>query len=1544
MVDKVNPIRKRLSENPSNISDIFEYAFECISRIDRQGNYLRVSERYADTCGYLPEEMVGLSWHETIHIDDIEKAEDAYDLMLEMGRAETELRGIRKKGTTFYKRIVLVKGIDDENSLLSHYCFMQDITEQKLSEQHQLSIAIKDAKNKDEKLNNLVSMLPSVVFRSDSGRKKIIEISNKVSMLTGYSSDEIVNKINFNDLIHEDDYKNVSIKIEQAIESKKPYTISYRIHNKSGEAVKIIEQGVPVIDSDNKTEWIDGLFTETESTDQYTKLHDHTADSYFKEAAKKLSEEAGVKTASIAECVDFTETSVRPLAFYHNEHYIDPIAYKVVDTPCEKIIQGESFFYPKNVQKLFPNDLELNKLNAESYSGVPLINSFQEVIGHIFIMDDKPLENKKECLSLLDSFAKPVAKELESYQSDVIFNDLVDAFNVRQGKDFFNYLATYVQKILKADYVVIGELINTSPCTINTLVVCHQGKFLENLNYPLNGSPCEVVLNNSTQSYPRNIQNVYPESKLLKEINAESYVASPLCNAQGKAIGVMSIINTAPIKNIKTCEALVKLFSVRAASELNRVQREKVLNIYEGMINASNDLISIVDLDYKYLFVNKAYLDFYQKAESEIVEHTVLELHGKNDFTKFIKPNLDKCFQGENIAYEIVKVAADNSENYLHAVYTPYYSNHGEVLGAVVTSRDLTTHVNTERELGRSREYLKKIIKVSPDVICVTDLDEGEIVEVNQGFCEATGWSREEAIGKTTLELELYSAEFRKELVKSIVDNSGINNQEVIINKKNGEPAYLLASCFFIDLFGENRILSIAKDITERKQAEILLEFESKCYQIDSNTDNFNQTLEKIIKEVESNFDSLIGSICMLDREGKRLKNTVSPGLAKEYCDAIDGIEIGEGVGSCGTAAYREELVVVSDIQTDELWQEYRDLAERFQLKACWSIPIKSSRQEVIGTFAGYYKHAQSPSSFELMLLYRVARIVGAIVEQKINDEELRESREKFRTLYDDTPSMFFNLNEAGTIISVNEFGARHLGYEVDQLVGNNVLYLVCEDDRKKASEKIKECFANPGAMYRWELRKECNDGRVIWVRETAHVLDTRNKQEVFIICEDISENYRLSQQLEYQATHDALTTLVNRSEFEKRLERVLDQKSMRIPGHAICYLDLDNFKIINDTCGHLAGDAMLKQLSELLAVSVRGRDTLARLGGDEFGILMENCSLKQAYSVAEKILSVVEDFRFVWNENKFTVGVSIGLVPIDETSGNVTDVLSEADNACYYAKDSGRNRIHVFAPDDDELEKRRGEMQWVARINQALEEKLFCLFYQDVIPSNPHDRNSNKRFELLVRIKTHDGGYILPGAFLPAAERYNLSTKIDQWVIKSALGWLSADRAVLNTIESCAINISGHSLGNENFLGFCIEQLNKSKVPANKLCFEITETAAIANLSSARHFMSELKNKGCSFALDDFGSGLSSFGYLKNLPVEYIKIDGAFIRDLIVDPVDFEMVTAINRLGHVMDKKTIAEFVENDEILNMLNDIGVDYAQGYGISQPKPIEMFPSK
>jgi diguanylate cyclase (GGDEF)-like protein len=381
----------------------------------------------------------------------------------------------------------------------------------------------------------------------------------------------------------------------------------------------------------------------------------------------------------------------------------------------------------------------------------------------------------------------------------------------------------------------------------------------------------------------------------------------------------------------------------------------------------------------------------------------------------------------------------------------------------------------------------------------------------------------------------------------------------------------------------------------------------------------------------------------------------------------------------------------------------------------------------------------------------------------------------------------------------------------------------------------------------------------------------------------------------------------------------------------------LDQFKVVNDTCGHIAGDELLKQLGDLLRKNIRRHDFLARLGGDEFGILMYNCSLDEALQACDKIRFIIRNFQFIWENKTFSIGVSIGVSSINAASSNAEDPLNEADAACYAAKDKGRNRVHVSRPDDEELALRHGEMQWVSKIQEGLEQNRFCLFGQPIVPIAKNEQGMH--FETLVRYRDDQGRIISPGAFLPAAERYNLAPALDRLVIGNLFEWIAKKPGFLDNLSVCSVNLSGVSLSDETMLAFISEQFKMWAIPTHKICFEITETAAIANLSYATKFINHLKERGCLFSLDDFGSGLSSFAYLKNLPVDYLKIDGLFVKDIVEDKVDFGMVRAINEIGHIMGKKTIAEFVENEPIFNLLNELGVDYAQGYGLSEPVPLD-----
>ncbi len=434
------------------------------------------------------------------------------------------------------------------------------------------------------------------------------------------------------------------------------------------------------------------------------------------------------------------------------------------------------------------------------------------------------------------------------------------------------------------------------------------------------------------------------------------------------------------------------------------------------------------------------------------------------------------------------------------------------------------------------------------------------------------------------------------------------------------------------------------------------------------------------------------------------------------------------------------------------------------------------------------------------------------------------------------------------------------------------------------------------------------------------------------------NETRQLSERLIYHTRYDVLTNLINRREFERRLTHFVETTCDNSSEHALCYLDLDQFKVINDTCGHVAGDEMLRQIGKLLQKTIRKRDTLARLGGDEFGIIIQDCNLEQARQVASTLQKKIQDFRFVWDNKNYNIGISMGIVPINENTGSTTDILKDADVACIIAKDNGRNRIHVYHPGNEELVQRHGEMQWVARINQALEEDRFRLYTQPIVPLGDDD-TILPHFEFLVRIEEKDGEIILPGAFLPAAERYNLMTKIDRWVVEKAFDTFMAYPSIVSQFDHCSINISGQSLTEPEFLDFIITQLQEKNIDAERICFEITETAAIENLNAASRFISTLKRLGCRFALDDFGSGLSSFAYLKNMEVDYLKIDGMFVKDIVDNEIDYAMVKMINELGHVMGMQTIAEFVENDAIVDKLKQIGVNYAQGYGIGRPCPIE-----
>ena len=619
------------------------------------------------------------------------------------------------------------------------------------------------------------------------------------------------------------------------------------------------------------------------------------------------------------------------------------------------------------------------------------------------------------------------------------------------------------------------------------------------------------------------------------------------------------------------------------------------------------------------------------------------------------------------------------------------------------------------------------------------------------------------------------------------------------------------------------------------------------------------------------------------------------------------------------------------------------------------AIPAQNLVQVDFTTFLEYQNRASESAVRNAQEAYQhaywlggglggAALILGLLVSAgvvrrtaKVERELAREKERAEVTLYSIGEAVIAT-DEWGHIEHLNEMAERLTGWNNTEAIGRSVneVYRVVDEAQPNHVLNLVAC---------------CLSGDTLPIPETTILLSRSGLQctieqtmspiresggvviGMVVVFRDVTAERSLAHALAWQASHDALTNLANRREFEHRLQELVESAQTSHINHALLYIDLDQFKLVNDTSGHVAGDELLRQLSTLLSTKIRAVDTLARLGGDEFGLLLPGCGIDRAQVIAENIRQEISEFRFMWEAKTFSIGASIGLVEITQQTGPMAHLLSAADTACYLAKDHGRNRVCVHRAQDAEVRRLHGEAEWVSRITRAFEEDRFQLYYQKIVPLHP-DRNPEYR-EILLRLIDETGQLVPPMAFIPAAERYHLMPTVDRWVVRSLFKWLQQHQTQLGGVYF-SINLSGQSLGDEAFTEFVAEQFRQSAVQPSHICFEVTETAAIANLAQAMRMMTKLQAIGCGFSLDDFGSGMSSFAYLKNLPVDSIKIDGAFVRDMLTDPVDCAMVEAVIRIGHVMGLKTIAEYVESIAIMQRLSELGVDYVQGFGMHRPE--------
>jgi len=572
----------------------------------------------------------------------------------------------------------------------------------------------------------------------------------------------------------------------------------------------------------------------------------------------------------------------------------------------------------------------------------------------------------------------------------------------------------------------------------------------------------------------------------------------------------------------------------------------------------------------------------------------------------------------------------------------------------------------------------------------------------------------------------------------------------------------------------------------------------------------------------------------------------------------------------------------------------------------------------------------------------RTLGIIWDDTVRKVQESQLFEQKELAEVTLGSIGDGVIATDPRGRIQFMNRAAEELTSWNDEQAEGidiSRVVRLVDEANGKVLENPVYLCLREHSAVgISSRAQLLARDGHRIAIEDSTAPIRARDGTILgaVMVFHDVTHERKLAHQLSWQASHDPLTGLINRRAFETAVAGALRSAKDDGHHHALLYLDLDRFKIVNDTCGHGAGDILLQTLSRLLQQHMRESDVLARLGGDELGVILSFCPLPRALKLADELRQAVKDFRFLWNERSFEIGVSIGLVEISEHSRSMTELLIAADQACYLAKEQGRNRVHVYRESDVMLARRQGEMQWVARLNEALEKDQFRLFSQPIVAL---DDGAPGHQEVLMRIASPGGGMILPGAFIPAAERYDLMVPIDRWVVSHIcrhIGLEHSQRPPGNgaVAPMYSVNLSGVSLGDDAMLAHIMAEIAAHRVDPGQLCFEITETAVIANLPKAQEFIGSLRALGCHFSLDDFGSGLSSFAYLRTLPVDYLKIDGLFIRGIAGNDVNRALVKAINEVGHVMGIRTVAEYVEDRETLDAVRALGIDYAQGYAVGQ----------
>ena len=1091
------------------------------------------------------------------------------------------------------------------------------------------------------------------------------------------------------------------------------------------------------------------------------------------------------------------------------------------------------------------------------------------------------------------------------------------------------------------------------------------------------------AIKTESRIYAEDVQNDPRTNELtegyLKPLGITSMLDAGIV-IEGKLVGVVCCEHIGEMRKWHPDEesfvSTVAAFVAQLIVEEERDRAEETLRNSEAhlrtLIETIPDLVWLKDLDGVYLSCNPEFVRFSVPRGAEIIGKTDYDFFSKEEADAFRQNDLDVMESKQASLYEELATTIDGEQTKVfETIKTPMLNEKDEIVGVLGIARDITGRKKIEEKIQRQADRAKALASLSNlltqaghdyqlmlDTVvynCAELIGDGASVFLyspeNEFLEVAAVYNRDPAA------IEIFKKEFsarpihvsegtyakvieekRPVLVEAVPLESLVNNPEY--ERRDYMRLLPLYSMMLAPLRVQGRILGIIgmgrhapgknytssdliflQDIADRSALAML---NAQIYHELQQELNERKLAEQALSFSEKKFSGAFHSspvMMTLEDEDHRLVDA-----NQAFCDAL---------------GYSREEVLGRTVADLNLWVEpddanmVRKLAQEQKGLKNVEIPFRRRSGEIGVALT-------SSEKFETNnVIYELSSGLD-ITERKQMEDRLFEEKELAQVTLHSIGDAVITTNVDAQIEYLNPIAEKLTGWKTEDAFGRNlaeVFHVISEETRQPVIDPVKRCLQEDRVV---GLANHSiligRDGQEYSINDSAAPIRNRQGKSIgaVLVFHDISEERRLSLQVAHDAKHDSLTGLVNRREFEKRLERALKSAKERNVSHILCYLDMDQFKIVNDTAGHAAGDEMLKQISGLLSDSFRQRDTVARLGGDEFGLLVENCQLDDAMAICDKILTEINQFLFVWDDNRFHIGASIGVVPITPDKENIGQLLSQADIACYAAKDLGRNRVCVYEVEDAETIQRHSAILQAARMRDAITRNQFQLYCQPI--AFLADEYPNFRiYEVLLRMVNDENELVPPSVFIPPAERYGLMQDIDQWVVRQTFSVMSSHN--IGTMQ-VAINLSGNSLDDENFLKYVAQQFDEFSIHPNQICFEITETAAIQHLNKAQKFIQNFRERGGKIALDDFGSGFSSFRYLQSLPVDYIKIDGAFVSEMLSNPGHQAMVEAITSLAHTLGIHVIAEHATNQATVDRLREIGVEGIQGYGIGYPTPVDV----